>query len=181
MIIGERVRLRAAERKDIPCWVKWLNDPEVLQGLMLFAPMSHADEEGWFDNMLRRPAEQHVMVIEIKLDESWIPVGNFGFNTIDWRCRAADVGIFIGEKQYWNQGYGTEVMRLMLSYGFKTLNLNRIALEVYETNPRAIRSYEKAGFVREGCKRQAMYKNGEYVDVIMMSVLRSEWLEAQGA
>jgi RimJ/RimL family protein N-acetyltransferase len=81
----------------------------------------------------------------------------------------------IGEKSLWNMGYGTEVMRLMLKHGFNTLNLNRIALEVYENNPRAIRSYEKAGFFLEGRKRQGMYKNGRYIDIFLMSVLRSEW------
>jgi RimJ/RimL family protein N-acetyltransferase len=85
------------------------------------------------------------------------------------------VGIFIGEKSLWNQGYGTEVMKLLLKHGFHTLNLNRIALEVYENNPRAVRSYEKAGFVHEGCKRQGMYKDGHYIDILLMSVLRSEW------
>jgi RimJ/RimL family protein N-acetyltransferase len=57
------------------------------------------------------------------------------------------------------------------------LNLNRIALEVYENNPRAVRSYEKAGFLHEGRKRQAMFKEGKYVDILLMSVLRSEWQE----
>jgi RimJ/RimL family protein N-acetyltransferase len=81
----------------------------------------------------------------------------------------------LGEKEFWNKGYGTEAMQLVLQHGFQTLNLNRIMLEVYTTNPRAIRCYEKVGFVHEGCKRQGMYKNGVYIDVLLMSVLRQEW------
>jgi RimJ/RimL family protein N-acetyltransferase len=87
------------------------------------------------------------------------------------------LGIFIGDKRYWNKGYGTEVMRLLLRHGFSTLNLNRVFLRVFETNPRAIRSYEKAGFVFEGRMRQAEFIDGKYCDVILMSVLRSEWKE----
>jgi RimJ/RimL family protein N-acetyltransferase len=75
----------------------------------------------------------------------------------------------------WNQGYGTDAMRLLLRHGFETLNLNRIMLDVYDTNPRAVRSYEKAGFIHEGRKRQGMYKNGRYIDILQMSVLREEW------
>jgi diamine N-acetyltransferase len=177
MIYGEGVRLRAPERRDIPRFVAWLNDPDVRAGLLVALPFSHADEEAWFENMLKRPIEQHPLVIEIPQGEEWISIGNCGFDTIDWRCRAAEVGIFIGEKSMWNQGYGTKVMRLLLRHGFTTLNLNRIALEVYENNPRALRSYEKAGFVHEGRKRQAMYKEGKYIDILLMSVLRSEWQE----
>ena len=176
MITGERIRLRAIERGDIPRFVTWLNDPDVTAGLLLALPMSLAEEESWYQNMLTRPAPEHPLAIEALLDDgSWLHVGNCGFHEIDWRIRSAEVGLFIGEKQLWNHGYGTEVMRLMLRHGFETLNLNRIMLRVHSTNPRAIRSYEKCGFVHEGRLRQAMYKNGQYADVLLMSVLRAEW------
>jgi RimJ/RimL family protein N-acetyltransferase len=66
-------------------------------------------------------------------------------------------------------------MRLMLNYGFNTLNLNRVYLRVYESNPRGIRCYEKAGFRHEGRLRQAIFQDGRYIDLLMMSVIRSEW------
>ncbi len=176
MIYGERVHLRAVEQSDLPRFVKWLNDPDVIAGLIMYLPISMAQEESWFENMHKRPADEHPLVIEVhQQGDAWVMVGNCGFHNIDWRCRAAEVGIFIGEKQYWNLGYGTETMRLLLRHGFNTLNLNRIALDVYVTNPRAVRAYEKAGFVLEGRKRQGMYKDGKYVDILQMSVLRSEW------
>jgi len=81
----------------------------------------------------------------------------------------------IGDKSYWNQGYGTEALRLLLRVGFETLNLHRIFLRVYETNPRAIRAYEKAGFVQEGRQRQAEFKDGRYIDVLVMSMLVAEY------
>ena len=175
MIFGDRIRLRAPEREDIPRFVNWLNDPEIRHGLLLYLPMSIAEEENWFDQMLERPAVEHPLVIEIKKEHDWYAVGNCGVHNIDWRCRSAEVGIFIGEKQIWNQGYGTETMRLLLKHGFETMNLNRISLDVYANNLNAIRSYEKAGFILEGRKRQAMYLDGDYVDILLMSVLRAEW------
>jgi len=175
MIYGSRLRLRAPEREDIPRFVRWLNDPDVRSGLMLHLPLSMGEEEQWFDNMLKRPAPEHPLVIEIKEEDKWIPVGNCGFHDIDWRVRSAEVGIFIGEKSYWDQGYGTEVMELLLQHGFKTLNLNRIMLRVYENNLRAIRSYKKAGFVHEGRYRQGHYNDGRYLDILIMSVLFQEW------
>lgn len=175
MIYGDRIRLRAPERADIPRFVTWLNDPEVTAGLSLYLPMSQADEEGWFENMLKRPKDEHPFVIEAGSGDGWTPIGNCGLHAIDWRNRSAEMGIFIGDKSYWNKGYGAEVMLLLLSHGFGTLNLNRLYLRVYHTNPRAIRAYEKAGFVHEGVLRQAEFKKGEYIDVLIMSVLRSEW------
>ena len=177
MIYGDRLRLRAVERSDLERFVEWLNDPEVREGLLLHLPMSVAEEEKWFEDMIKRPDEEHPMVIEIRQDESWAMIGNCGIHNIDWRLRSAEVGIFIGEKGFWDQGYGTEAMKLLLDHSFNTLNLNRIALQVYEDNPRAVRAYEKVGFVHEGRARQGMYKNGRYVDIIWMSVLRSEWWE----
>lgn len=175
MIYGEYIRLRAPERSDLPSFVSWLNDPEVRAGLSIHSPFSLVEEEIWFENMIKRPPAEHPLVIEIHQEETWVMVGNIGFIDIDWRCRSTEVGIFIGDKSFWNQGIGSEVMRMMLRHGFNTLNLNRISLQVYENNLRAFRSYEKAGFVLEGRKRQAMYKEGKYVDILLMSVLRSEW------
>ncbi len=175
MILGERVRLRAIERDDLPRFVTWLNDPEVRHGLLVNIPLSLAQEEQWYNHILEKPMEEQPLVIEINTPEGWMAVGNIALDTIDWKERCAEVGIFIGEKSLWNRGYGREAMQLMLRHGFNSLNLNRIFLRVYATNPRAVKSYEKAGFVHEGQLRQAHFQDGHYIDVLIMSVIRSEW------
>ncbi|HEX9617504.1 MAG TPA: GNAT family protein [Anaerolineales bacterium] len=177
MIYGERVRLRHVEREDLPHFVAWLNDPEVRHGLALYLPLSNAEEENWFTELLKRPGDEQPLVIEVRGEAGWTMIGNSGFFKFDWRNRSAELGILIGDKTYWNQGYGTEVMRLLLRHGFTTLNLHRIFLRVFENNPRAIRAYEKAGFVLEGRMRQAEYRDGQYWDVLLMSVLSPEWSE----
>ncbi len=175
MIYGERIRLRAIEREDLPAFVEWLNDPEVIAGLFVYVPMSMEEEKSWFEGLANRPAEERPLCIEVKTEEGWCMIGNVGLGHIEPANRAAEMGIVIGDKAYWNQGYGSEAMTLLLKYGFETLNLNRMYLRVYETNPRAIRAYEKAGFVHEGRFRQALYADGKYHDVLVMSVLRPEW------
>jgi RimJ/RimL family protein N-acetyltransferase len=84
----------------------------------------------------------------------------------------------IGEKDYWNRGYGREVMKLMLRHGFNTLNLHRIWLRVFEHNVRGIRAYEHAGFIHEGRLRQVAFREGRYYDLMVMSVLRPEWQDS---
>ena len=186
MIYGDRIRFRHAERSDIPTFAVWLNDPEVRQGISIYLPMSQAEEENWFENMLKRPPDERPLCIELRQPavegqpEGWKLIGNCGFMDIDRRNRATEFGIMIGEKSHWNQGYGSEAVRLLLKLGFDTLNLNRIFLRVFETNPRAIRAYEKAGFTREGRQRQAEWQDGKYIDVLVMSILREEW-RAQNA
>lgn len=178
MIYGQRIRLRAIEKEDIPRFVVWLNDPEVRRGISIYLPFSTVDEEHWFERMQELPQYEHPLVIEVRQAgkaETWVPIGDIGFHKVDWRNRSAEFGIVIGDKAYWNQGYGTEAVKLIVCYGFQSLNLNRIFLRVFANNPRAIRAYEKAGFTREGCLRQAEFQEGMYIDVFFMSILRSEW------
>jgi diamine N-acetyltransferase len=175
MIQGKRVRLRAIERKDLPLFVAWLNDQDVRENISVYIPLSNTQEEEWFNAMLKRPLEEQPLTIEVLLGEEWCVVGNTGLFKIDLHNRSAEIGIFIGDKQYWGQGYGVDAMCLMLQHGFNNLNLNRIYLKVYETNQRGIRCYEKSGFVLEGRLRQAQFLNGKYIDMLLMSVIKDEW------
>lgn len=179
-LIGKRIRLRAAEITDIDTFLRWINDPEVTENLMLVSPMSRFEEERWYENMIKQHPSEHVFVIEIQHPEEsvdWFPIGTCQFIHIDWRNRSGEVGIMIGEKSYWNQGYGTETMRLLLKHGFNTQNLHRVWLQVYEKNKRGMRAYQKAGFIHEGKFREAHYQHGRYYDVHLMSVLKDEWQE----
>ena len=176
IIYGERIRLRAAEREDLKKFHEWINDPEVTFGLALYLPMSMRDEEAWFENVGKRPPDERPLAIDLRAGDGWRLIGNSGIFEIDHVAHSAEVGILIGDKSVWNQGLGTEAVSLLLRHGFEMLNLNRILLRVYADNPRAIRSYQKAGFVQEGTLREAVFKRGKYEDVHLMSVLRREWL-----
>ena len=134
-----------------------------------------AEEENWFDQMTRSDPGQRPLAIEIRDGEGWQLAGNAGLFNLEWSNRSAEFGIFLGDKARWDKGYGTEVLQAILRHAFDTLNLNRVYLRVHATNARAKRSYEKAGLVPEGTMRQAVFRHGEYVDIHIMSILRSEW------
>ena len=89
------------------------------------------------------------------------------------------MGIGIGERDCWGKGYGTDAMRVVLRFAFVELNLHRVGLNVFEYNPRAIRSYEKAGFVEEGRLRGFLHRNNRRWDLIFMGILRDEWERTQ--
>jgi RimJ/RimL family protein N-acetyltransferase len=93
----------------------------------------------------------------------------------DVRNRFGRMGIVIGAPRNRGRGYGTDALRILANYGFNELNLHRLEIEVFAFNEAAIRSYEKVGFKREVTKRQALYRDGTYHDVLIMGLLRQEW------
>ena len=171
-IVGKRIYLSPMNAEDAALYVKWLNDFGVTDNIGASSRVTTLDDE---KEWIQKNSNKFIFAIVKAEDDSLI--GNCGFHNIDQGKQCAEVGIFIGEKKFWNQGYGCEAMRLMLRHGFNDLNLNRIYLRVYATNPRAVKSYEKAGFTHEGQLRQAHFQGGQYVDVLLMSILRSEWNE----
>jgi len=175
IITSGRLRLRAIEPEDVKLFTLWVNDPEVTRGLTLILPMSSVTEEKWFEGLQGRDPFERPLAIDLQDGGGWRLIGNCGVFDIDWVSRSAELGIMLGDKSVWNQGFGTQVMIMLLRHCFETLNLNRAFLRVYGSNDRARHAYVKAGFVEEGCMRQASFKEGRYDDVHIMSVLRSEW------
>jgi RimJ/RimL family protein N-acetyltransferase len=104
MIFGKRIRLRALERDDLHLYVKWINDPEVREGVAMYLPFSMYEEEKWYEMTMAKPAAEHPMVIEIKNGDGWIPIGDCGFFKTRFTNRNGELGILIGAKEYWNQG-----------------------------------------------------------------------------
>ena len=179
---GEKIRLRAIERDDLPRYVAWFADAAVSENLASQMPMSLVHEEHWYEENLKLPLEQQALAVDAKTGRGkWEHIGGAGFHVIDTRNRLAEIGLFIGPRKYWNKGYGRDILRTLLCYGFETLNLNRIQLRVMEFNARAIHLYEKAGFVREGSMREAHFYKGRYWDMLLFSILRREWEARYGA
>ncbi len=174
MFRGEKIQLAAIQREYLPKYVEWLNDWQVAQFLMpgILAPFNLDDEKEWYEN--RHNKEGNYLFAILTLAENKL-IGNCGLHQVDLKNRSAIFGIMIGEKDYWGKGYGTDATRTLIRYGFEELGLNRIELEVYDFNPRAIRAYEKAGFRRDGVHRQGLYRMGQFHDEIIMCILREEW------
>ena len=161
--------LRPLASTDLRRCVKWFSDPQVIRFLGRNSPVTFAEEARWFRDYERRTDEQ-IFAIEVAGHH----VGNLGLHRIDRVHRKAEVGIVIGEPTFWSKGFGTEAMRVALRYGFDLLGLNKISLDVLEYNTRAIQTYERLGFQREGLHREDVYKDGRFVNVLRMSILARE-------
>jgi RimJ/RimL family protein N-acetyltransferase len=169
---GRRLDLRPISLADAETFVRWFNDPDVSQYLGRDLPMSLEEEKKWIES---RAGDAANMILVMVHREQQRAIGTVGLHGISGQNRKAVFGIQIGEKEFWNQGLGLEATELMLDVAFDRLNLNRVELEVYETNPRAIKVYDRAGFRAEGVARQGRWIRGRYVDVRRMAVLAEEW------
>jgi RimJ/RimL family protein N-acetyltransferase len=173
VLSGRKILLRAFARADLEAYRHWLDDPRVTEFLEMGArPTRDADCEAFW--RLADEAEDAIVfaVAERKAGKT---VGTCGLYLIQWMARRAQFNILIGEPSAWDKGYGTEAARLILAYAFDVLNLNSVQLGVNADNARAVRSYEKVGFVHEGVRRQFVYRNGRYYDMVMMSALRDDY------
>jgi RimJ/RimL family protein N-acetyltransferase len=176
-LIGSKITLRGALREDMTVYRRWLDNPIVTEYLeMGWRPTSGAILDETFEALTNAADTSAFVMVE---KTSGRAVGTCGLYQIQWVARRAQFNILIGEPDAWNKGLGTEALELLLDYGFERLNLNSIFLGVNAENKGAVRSYEKAGFVHEGCRRQFIYRNGRYYDSLMMSVLQSEYRAAK--
>jgi len=174
-ILLSNILLRKPEPADAPNLYRFRNDPEVVRALGGFSSGYSAQAiKEWIE---RREKSFDDLVWTIADRETDACLGHVGLYRIDHRVRACEFAILIGDPSRWGKGVGREVSSAVVAYGFDELNMNRIELTVLASNARAIRLYEDLGFVREGLKRQAQFRRGEYIDVILMSMLSSERLK----
>jgi RimJ/RimL family protein N-acetyltransferase len=171
---GDRVYFRPLEIEDEPLLKRWVNDPCNWRTLMFRPPLNAQREREYIEGQGKSETDYTFGIVA---RDGHRLIGSAGLHRVRPIDRRATFGIMIGDRASQNRGYGSEAVRLTLRFGFEELNLNRIELSVFANNPRAIWCYQKAGFVQEGCLRQACYRNGQYVDEYRFAVLRSEWEE----
>lgn len=155
---------------------KWNRDTEYLRLLNdepATAYTKNQIKEFVEEELVADRSDIHFFMIRSLADDRII--GETGLDGVLWIHGESFVGIGIGEKELWSQGYGTDAMRVLLRYAFTELNLHRVSLSVFEYNQRAIRSYEKAGFVYEGRERGRVQRGGQRWDILYMGILRDEW------
>jgi len=169
---GKKCYLSPINVNDAEKFTEWLNDFEVTQNLTLYEKSISLEAE---KEILGRLAKEHnYSIIDIAANKV---IGNCGYMNLNHLDQTGELGIFIGDKDYWNKGYGTEALSLLIDYGFQALNLHNIWLKVYSFNERAIKVYEKIGFKVIGRRREARLRGTERHDDIFMDILRGDFYE----
>jgi len=171
-ITGERLYLSPFDADDSNIYTKyaeWMNDRNVTD---TYGGHSSLVSAATAKKTLEELQGYRFAILLTNNDEL---IGHISIHDIDHLHRHAFIGMFIGDVEYRNKGYGTEAVRLVLDYGFKTLNLHNIMLSVHEDNSAAITCCKNAGFHEVGRRREWIFKDGKYHDVIYMDILANEF------
>jgi RimJ/RimL family protein N-acetyltransferase len=171
MLKSDRVALTPLTQDDSPLLWQWINDREQVLFNSSYKPVSELQQQEWFEGLQHK---DDLAIFGIRLLETNQLIGSCQLHSINTINRSAELQIRLGNPADRGKGYGTEAVRLLLQFAFADLNLHRVYLHVFASNTRARQAYEKAGFVAEGTLRKAVHVNGEYVDVVVMGVLRED-------
>lgn len=177
MYYGEKVKLRAYKREDIKLACEYMNDSELKRLLVnkIPYPMILEQEEKWFESLLDLKDSYNFAIEDLETGKY---IGGCGINKINWLNRSVIIGIFIGDKDYWGRGYGTDAVKVLVKFIFEQMNINKIKLNVFSFNKRAIRCYEKCGFQVEGVFKQELFRDGQYHDEYAMALFFEDWKKA---
>lgn len=170
-IVGEKVFLSPINPDDAEVYTRWINDLEVGIYLTVAPNIYTLSRER---EILERIGKEGYNFAIVDSEKERV-IGNCGLMNVDFVNRKAEMGIFIGEKNYWGKGYGTEAIELLLDFSFNILNLNSMMLTVRAFNKRAIRCYEKCGFKLIGKRREATILGPQKYDEYFMDILAAEF------
>lgn len=172
-LVGERIYLSPRNSEDIEKFTMWLNDFNVTDYLGISGNLTTLESEKKY---LEENINEVANFVIVTLDKNEM-IGTVSLNRVNNIHREATLGIFIGNKEYWNNAYGTEAIKLILDYGFNYMNLHSIKLNLLSFNERALKCYKKCGFKEAGRLRENRYINGKYYDTICMDILAKEFNE----
>jgi len=170
-LIGQKVYLSPISIDDISTFMQWVNDSEIATNMAMHPQIiSHETEK----EIVERLAKDGNSFCIVDKEKDKV-IGTCGYAKEDLRNRNAEIGIMIGEKEYWSQGYGSDAIHLLLNFGFNIRNYNCISLTVFSFNKRAIACYKKVGFKLQGVMRDSLICGNQKYDRIYMDILASEY------
>lgn len=181
LLTGKLTRLVAADPEQLgKLTAEWARDSEFF---MLFdsdpvQPRNAARANAFYRERAEKERPGSFPFLVQRLDDSH-DIGECGLWGAYSHNRDAWISIGIGARELWGKGYGSDAMNVLLRFAFRELNLHRVNLVTFEYNPRAIRAYEKLGFVHEGRQRDGMKRGGQRWALVFMGILRDEWENAQ--
>ena len=174
-LIGDRIYLspKGTTDEELEKFTEWMNDFQVTDYTGRSGQITTiVREKEWLENSAKNTENRNFNIIESKDNKL---IGTIGLEHFNWIERSAVLGIFIGDKDFRSNGYGTESINLLLEYGFKYLNLHSIRLDLLSINERAHKCYLKCGFKDTGCSREEIFLNGKYYDKLHMDILEYEF------
>ena len=171
-LMGKRILLRELKLDDMPLLNSLMNDPSICDNVVGWSkPVTMEEQVSWFKNLNNDNTIRYAICDKKKID---IIIGTIVISRIDWKNRSCSIDIKISNKKQ-GRGYGKNAIFLVEKYIFNELNMNRIAINILETNYSSRRVFEKCGFMIEGIQKQAIYKNGKYNSLMNYAILKKDF------
>ena len=174
-LVGDRIYLspKVVTDETVQKYTEWLNDFQVTDYTGRTSHIAtETGEKEWLEKIARSSDARNFDIVELNTNEL---IGTVSLEHFNWIERSAELGIFIGDKNFRDNGYGSESINLLLEYGFKYLNLHSIRLDLLSVNERAHKCYLKCGFKDAGKSREQIFLNGKYYDKLHMDILENEF------
>lgn len=166
------ISIRKPLIEDSKKYFSWINNRELVEYNSTFKTIKLKDHNKWFSQINSNPSSVYFSIIYRKK----ILIGSCSLRNIDLKKLEAELQIRIGEENYTSKGYGFHALILLLEFGFSSLKLDNIFLNVFTSNIRAIKAYEKCLFKKEKLIQNAVFMNGEFKDMYLMRVLKKDFM-----
>jgi len=150
----------------------WIRDPEINKYLSVQIPKTYKSQLAWFKSLAKNKSEKIFAIHERKTDTY---IGNCGVHQMSKDNENCFIGIMIGNKDYHDKGYGTDVIKTLLKYCFTKLNMHKVMLTVFTDNIRAQKCYRKAGFRTLTTFKEQILKDGKHIDEYVMEIFKEDW------
>jgi len=167
----KKVNLRKVVKNDLKKICDWRNSPEIWDFNSQYILLNMIHQKDWYASISKKNSERKMFVIE---SEKGTSIGICGLINIDFEQKNGEVAIILGEKDH-GKGIGTEVLRLLLEYGFKKLKLHRISAEIFEYNTISVKLFEKLNFKYELTLNQRLWRKGKWWNVLVYSILENDF------
>ena len=172
-IEGHSINLLPTTSEHVGIYIKWENNPKVRKYSRNVIPITSEEQK----KVLEDAKVNKRIIFEIWHKEDKKSIGFAELDDIDWINRRTELGLLIGEPEYWNKGLATEAGKLLVNYGFKELNLNKIFTAIFSPNIGSWRCVEKIGMTREATLKNHEYIDGAYVDDYKYCIFKKDWLK----
>jgi RimJ/RimL family protein N-acetyltransferase len=174
LLKGQKIFLLPIERHDIITLNEWIKkglDFSLISPSSLFA-LNLDELENWYNSLIYNPK---IRIFVIRNIEHKTPIGLIELNNIDWKNRNAEIGIFIAYENLRNKGFGSDTLKVIINYAFNELNLFKLYAKIAEDNYPSIKLFEKFNFKKEAVLRKNIFKNNEYIDLLIYGLLKEEF------
>ncbi len=170
-VYGKYVNFCTITKNDLRTLQKWRNSNDIFAFNTQYVLLNMINQENWYEQTMQKNSDRVMFMVTNKLDN---PIGVCGLIHVDLKDKTASIAIIIGEKKSQNKGFGTEVLQMLIDYGFNKLKLHRLEAEVFDYNETSIKLFKKMNFTQEIVLRDSLWRRGKWWDIFLFSLLQSE-------